>query len=447
MAEEKAIEVVKKSDVNIDDIVAIKEEDQIGGVVAKYNDWVQREQKKYYEIDITQAMTNLTTCGSLIQLSYVSAEGFPCQKDVTAVLGGYSDLVKDSYLASAKFVIASITGVEYVGLALKALSKKPSLSLKLLAKCAKLAQEMAAVAGDLSEKAKQLGDLAQKALENAVGDKTVSQADREKLVQQMNDTKAEQERLAKLQDDTAKLIQEAKKEEAEAAKAAEKEAKRNFIGNVVKNVLSLGISGATGNDKQGGPAAERLKTVTENKHKYQQQLLDANSNLAKQVSLLGSYTEKKDQLQRAIASITVTIQTLGKIKVIFGNTRLFWKGVEANCNRLLTLQDQVAELASDADMIEIFIDEIRGAIRESGLTWFILCKVNWQAKEAIIAVDKRMDGILNDLPDEAGALELVDTLSKQMAQELADEKKAIEESMAPAIEDNPQPEANSNEED
>jgi len=417
------------SDVNIADIVEIKEERQIGKVVAKYRNFVMKEQRKYYEIDVSDAMYKLATCGTLIQLSYASTDGFKCQKDVAKLLSAYGTLVKDSYLAAAKFVVASITALEYHRLALKVIHKKASVSIKFVAKCSKLAKEMAVVAGNLSVKAGELTQLAEKALVNAVEDKSVSTKEREQIRKALAAAKAESERLTTLAKQTAAALEQVKQDEAKAIKDANAESKRAFVSDCVKTVCTGGVYVLTGKDKKKGggkTAADRAFLLTKQKHEMQKNLIEQNANLAKSVSQLGSYRGTENRLQRALHSIEIAIKTLGKIKVIFANTKVFWEGVQANCNRLVTIGDNVEEYAIDA---ELFEDEIKASIIDSGVTWFVLCKVNYDAKQAIVQVDKGMDAILNDLPTESEAVKLVDELSRSMKKALKDENKKIQQAI------------------
>merc|ERR1719391_527969 len=117
----------------------------------------------------------------------------------------------------------------------------------------------------------------------------------------------------------------------------------------------------------------------------------------------------------------LAIKTLGKIKVIFSNTRKYWESVKANCLQIVDDNEIVQELTDDG-----LEDELTEAITSSALNWFVLCKVNFDAKQAIAAVDRGVDAILSDLPSEPEALRLVPQLSMQMRQALADEQRAIE---------------------
>eukprot|EP01084_Bolivina_argentea_P101570 182074_1 len=453
MAEQKSSDQLQITKFDYNEMVQIKEETQILGVVGKNKLLVAKTEKKYYEINVTDAMKKLASCGQLIQLAYASTDGFKAQADVGELLSNYSTLVKTSYIASAKFVNASISALGYHKLALKILKKKPAKSVVFLGKCAQLADEMANVAGELSIKAELLVVMATKALKQAITDKNISSEEKKKIEAAIAEAETAKKESEKLRKTLQENIKRAKEEEAKAVKTAEDERSKKFTLDIIKGIagpltsmtmtgaLSQGVNAvaqqnvnavAQQNDEKGGNDDEqggneqgaegRAILMTKRRMDLQDHLMAKNEELAKTVASLSGFKGKENQLQRALTSLEIAVKTLGRIKVIFSNTQLFWEGVKANCKEVAKIGNDVQEYAEDA---EIFEDEIKEAIVESTLNWFVLAKVNYFAKIAIVSVDKKMDSIMEDLPDEAQAMKLVDELSITMTKELREENKQL----------------------
>eukprot|EP01084_Bolivina_argentea_P267114 453329_1 len=302
-------------------VVQIKLAEEIDPIVAKNAKCVKLTEKRYYTVDVSDAMRKLTLCGDLIQLSYVSTDGFKAQAEVGKLLSNYSTLVKSSYIGACKFVEASISALGYHRLALELLKKKPNKSIVFLGKCGELAKEMAGVAAHLSSEAKKMVDIATGALTQAISDKSVSVQQRKTMEIAMEKANALKHETEKLQKSLNEKVRQAKEEEEQAIKSAEDERSR------------------------------------------------------------------------------------------------FWEGVEANCKACSRIGSDVKVFEDCADDEDIQ-EEIKDAIVDSTLNWFVLAKVNFYAKKAIIGVDKKMDGIMNDLPNEAQALKMIDPLAAEMQEQL-----------------------------
>eukprot|EP01084_Bolivina_argentea_P267115 453330_1 len=437
-------------------VVQIKLAEEIDPIVAKNAKCVKLTEKRYYTVDVSDAMRKLTLCGDLIQLSYVSTDGFKAQAEVGKLLSNYSTLVKSSYIGACKFVEASISALGYHRLALELLKKKPNKSIVFLGKCGELAKEMAGVAAHLSSEAKKMVDIATGALTQAISDKSVSVQQRKTMEIAMEKANALKHETEKLQKSLNEKVRQAKEEEEQAIKSAEDERSRRFALDIIKGVTqplleaaqSFSYKGMIGgavnsgmdavgsiasakndNDKkkndddekkeepQGKTLDDRAYLLTKERMKLQDKLLKQNENLAQTVSELAGLKDEKNQLQRALKSLETAIGTLGKIQVIFNNTRVFWEGVEANCKACSRIGSDVKVFEDCADDEDIQ-EEIKDAIVDSTLNWFVLAKVNFYAKKAIIGVDKKMDGIMNDLPNEAQALKMIDPLAAEMQEQL-----------------------------
>merc|ERR1719295_549714 len=166
---------------------------------------------------------------------------------------------------------------------------------------------------------------------------------------------------------------------------------------------------------------DRAWLLTKQRIDIKNKLIEQNANLAQTLSELSGLQEHGDSLSKSLQALELAIKTLGKIKVIFSNTRKYWESVKANCLQIVDDNELVQELTDDG-----LEEDLTEAITSSALNWFVLCKVNFDAKQAISAVDRGIDTILNDLPNESEALRLVPQLSLEMRQVLADEQRAIE---------------------
>jgi len=443
------------------ELVEAKNESQIGGLLRKYNNELSERQKQYYEIDVKDAMTKLSHCGSLLQLAYACSDGYQCQGNIAVLLSQYGTLVKDSFITATRFMSASLTALKYHKLSLKLATKNTQKAVTIICKCSKLAETMAVAAGDVCEKAQTLENKAVDALECAIGDKTVTKEKRQEVRLRIETAKTQQEQLSKLTQKLRADLDEAREAEANAVKAADSQRSREFTLGVIKAITApicqlatmakAGIGGVLAN--QGAQAVadmaqnmaqkkadansdeksssdesaagksldDRAWLLTKQRIDIKNKLIEQNANLAQTLSELSGLQEHGDSLSKSLKALELAIKTLGKIKVIFSNTRKYWEGVKANCLQIVDDNELVQELTDDG-----LEEELTEAITSSALNWFVLCKVNFDAKQAISAVDRGIDAILNDLPSESEALRLVPQLSIEMRQVLADEQRAIE---------------------
>eukprot|EP00485_Elphidium_margaritaceum_P009265 CAMPEP_0202692670 /NCGR_PEP_ID=MMETSP1385-20130828/6989_1 /ASSEMBLY_ACC=CAM_ASM_000861 /TAXON_ID=933848 /ORGANISM="Elphidium margaritaceum" /LENGTH=537 /DNA_ID=CAMNT_0049348247 /DNA_START=93 /DNA_END=1706 /DNA_ORIENTATION=+ len=442
-----AMKIVKHG-FDYNEIFGISDENRIKIIVAKNAQQVARKEKQYYDINVSEAMRDLATCGSLIQLAYASTNGYRCQSKVVRLLSEYGSLVKESYLASSQFVMASMSSLRYHKIALAVLRKKPAKAIYFVSQCSELAGQMATVAGELSEKVGKLEDIAKDALELAVTDKSVTDEERAKVRQAIAEAKAAEKQLEKMTQQLREQHEQVRIDEDRAIEDAKQARQQSFLLSVVK--LTVGtvvtatcstavsavslvkegmqhVAGIVSTDQKedekdadsgGKTVDDRAWLLTQKKYEIQSKLIEQTSELAKTVEELKGFSGKENQLQRALKSIEIAIKTLGKIKVIFSNAKVFWSGVQKNCQQLQQTKGDLDVFVSDADL---FCEQIEESIINSGMDWFVLLKVNFFAKEAIHHVDKNIDAILNDLPDESEALQLVAALSGEMTKRLTNE--------------------------
>lgn len=106
---------------------------------------------------------------------------------------------------------------------------------------------------------------------------------------------------------------------------------------------------------------------------------------------------------------------------------MFWQGVEAQCKNLAGVGGKIQEFSFEPHK---FQQDILELIEESALSWFTLLKVNYYGKNAIAAVDKKMDGILVNLKSENEAILVVGDLAKTLKADLHAEDAQFAKSIA-----------------
>merc|ERR1712048_141937 len=307
-----------------------------------------------------------------------------------------------------------------------------------VSKCATVAAEMQVESKKLADRADGLVKTTENAVILALKEANLSKQEREKINTRMGEAKEKREQLEKMQAHYKIKLEEARQREAEAVQKADAERQRNFALALIKcaantvNVVgaladSLSGGGKGGNDKeQDKQKADngldaRVLALTKERQDIDKKMFEAAEDLSKTVTELAGMGVKHSSLQKAIKSLEVAVKTLGKIKVVFDNTRVFWIGVEKNCKEIVENADTLKILAGVDDDMAI------ETIAESALNWFVLGKVSYTAKHAISEMDKKMDKIQSNLPNEAEAQKMIPDLSKKMEMVCAEEMKALTE--------------------
>jgi chromosome segregation ATPase len=150
---------------------------------------------------------------------------------------------------------------------------------------------------------------------------------------------------------------------------------------------------------------EREAAIAQERRSLQKELRDADSKLAEAVQRLKDFTTEKAEIDAAIASLDVVCKTLGKVKTVFENARLFWLGVQRHCRDLSQLR-----LRDAAD----FEDELIQAIENSGYSWLALGKINYIARKGIASVNGAVDKIMENLPDKSEAPKLIENAMREL---------------------------------
>jgi DNA repair exonuclease SbcCD ATPase subunit len=177
-------------------------------------------------------------------------------------------------------------------------------------------------------------------------------------------------------------------------------------------------------NQQGKIAQNQAASYAKISSDLQKEKIEANASLAGSVVKLKNLDVNKKDLSQAIHSLELTIKTMGKVRTVFENTRLFWEGVKRRCD---ALTNEGVEATIMADFVEGEMkEEFIASVKNSGFNWLALGKINLVAAIAVETVDARIDGIMNDLPDPGTVGQLIQDLSTTMLAEIEQERVHLE---------------------
>ncbi|KAN0030382.1 hypothetical protein ACTA71_010147 [Dictyostelium dimigraforme] len=162
------------------------------------------------------------------------------------------------------------------------------------------------------------------------------------------------------------------------------------------------------------------------KSQYQDLQRKSNSDLAQNVVQLKNLSIQKNSLEVSIKSLEITIKTMGKVRTIFENTRLFWLQVKGQCEALSDVSN-MKDLADAADLDDEFKIDFTNEIKSSGLNWLALAQINYTASLTITGIKKNFDDVMNNLPGRSEAEAIVKSSCDEIQKILAQENKKIDE--------------------
>lgn len=380
--------------------------------------------KYYHSVNVHQAMSDLALVGKLLQVAYAGSKDQPCSVSIVAILSDYQHLLKNSVVASGSFVGACVRSLKLHGLAFQLAQKgKFDASVKMVHKCAELAMTMANISQELVNQADGLCSQSKTALLEATKDNNVNVEQRKQVEAMLAEAKATEAKLAKLSEELASQVEEERQKELAAARAADKSGLRSFGAVVVAIAVPAAspVALKVANDaNEARKAAEKAgAAAADRRASLQKEQREANASLAETVSRMGSLNVEKDDLMAAITSLEVTIKSLGRIKTVFENARLFWMGVKKHCDALsdVSIIQELAEL----EIKELYIEELK----DSGLSWLSLAKINQVALIAMTSVDEGFDDVMSNLPNKAEAQALVAPLTKQILEHIEEDQNLL----------------------
>lgn len=173
-------------------------------------------------------------------------------------------------------------------------------------------------------------------------------------------------------------------------------------------------------NQQSKMAEDQAASYAKISDDLQRERIKANASLAESVEKLKNLDVNNRDLSQAIHSLELTIKTMGKVRTVFENTRLFWEGVKRHCDALTNEGVDATIMAEfvEGEMKEEFI----ASVKNSGFNWLALGKINLIAALAVEPVDAKVDGIMNDLPNANEAIHLIQNLSTTMLEEIEQER-------------------------
>ena len=384
---------------------------------------VDQKVKTFYTINVEDAMKKLSQVGQLLKLAVSGSKGFPCSQEVLTVLSNYQDLVKDSVITSSTFVEVVLKSLNFHKIALVLADKdKGDKALAILENCAELAGKMETESEKLVQKADQLSNLSVSALLSANGNYVGSEEKKKEMIERANKIKENLDKMKTRARDLEKATVEA---EAESEKAAKEAQEKETVVLISGFLGPIGVSVSNEANKQAGEARERESKASELKRELQAEERNVNADLAESLTKLQNSVIEKNELDKAIISLEITINTLGKVKTVFLNAKQFWVSVKTHCASLTS--NKGAAAYADPAVFKSCKEEFVEEIKKSGYDWLTLGKINRQAALAIRVVDKNIDGIMNDLPDKKKAEKLVNELTKTILGDIRKEQCMIED--------------------
>lgn len=437
-------------------------------------DLVEQHEKAYQALDVREAFSRLGEAGELLQLAYAGSKGHKSASRVLEVSTSFQNFVGEVEISGHLFLGQIVRAINITQVALEVMNKpiegKAQKALTILANCAELAAEMEKHAGVLVTKADALWSKAQAALLAVQDDETDVTQKQGENKKQLENLEAKRKQLESMTRDLAKSVAEAREDQIRA-ELAEKDARNKaFTLGVLKEVMrplgevvNTGImvanpSAAAANvavqvgkaiaapAKQEGksdhdPAtkaeaaskdeqralneaiaksAESAIKAREIKAKWLEKQLEANAELAEAVAKLQSLGMGKNDLAKAVQSLSVAVKTLGRIQSIFVNVKVFWGNVNMSCQ---TLKGRVSDVNLYADIDEA--EYIRGLISFK-LSWLALGKRCYLGKKEVEKAGKRIDFLMSHLPDQDEAAALLGSLANDIQYRILENNKEIE---------------------
>lgn len=186
-----------------------------------------------------------------------------------------------------------------------------------------------------------------------------------------------------------------------------------------------GCGGGSGIDGQAAQARCREAAARASRINFQRQQLKNNAALVETVEKLMSTKDSGKKLDQALLGLEVTIKTLGKVKTIFLNAKVFWMGVQKHVLSLAASQEELDDYAEDEDLREEYAE----ALMESGYSWLTVGKICRLSALKIRHVSNGVDEIMTNLPSEKEAKELVTQIGLKIFGDIKDDTKAIDEEL------------------
>jgi len=344
--------------------------------------------KDHHTVDVTSCMSSLSQVGQLLQVAYASSKGSPCSEGIIKILAEYQTFIKNAVVATDSFVMGCIKAIQLHADALE-VSEAGEFeeAVQMIGDCKEVAAKMVKISEALLNEADCLCSLSQKSLEEATKDATLKEDERRKFEADINEEKFYQ----------ASIISE-----------------QSSINNDIKSVSA----------EETSIDIFEAKSTKEERSRLEKLQKEACSRLSKSLQKSKCFDETSNSIKNAITSLDITIRTMTKIKTTFENTKIFWMGVQKQCEELekknkLKFLVKIASKSNSSK--QKFIDDING----SGICWAALGLINIQASQSTQSIAKKVDGIIDHLPDTEEVPKMIQSISQNLLNQLEQENKQI----------------------
>ena len=173
-------------------------------------------------------------------------------------------------------------------------------------------------------------------------------------------------------------------------------------------------------DEQTKTARQREALIEKEKAELQREFREANANLKAKVTELQHLHQNENNLATTILSLEISIKMLGRIKTVFENTRIFWIGVQKQCEDLEDTSDM--EMMALSDLTSMFVNRVE----DSGFSWLALAKISLTASASMKIADKEFDKVMNNIPTREEALRKVKEDSEKVIMQIEEENAQFE---------------------
>ncbi|KAK5580186.1 hypothetical protein RB653_000199 [Dictyostelium firmibasis] len=352
---------------------------------------VNNNLKLYESISLSDAIQSLATVGELLKVAHSASEGHIFGAPIFKIIIDHQSLVYETIITCFSFVNNCIGAIKNHEIALRIATRSPQKSMIYISKTAEKANK------EMAENSQKLVDFIKKLVEKSTDFLVLATGGQKDTVasEEREDIKKKGELEAKLQSEISDL-----KEFAE--KASKESTEERKIELVLKYFCAF------------------TKPLTQDLQRK------SNTDLAENVVQLKNLVVSGDYMTALIKCFEIIIKTMGKVRTIFENTRLFWALVKTQYD-LLDDVINVTDLTGIASLNIKYQNDITNQIKSSGLIWLTLAQINFVDCEKITDVKKNFDEFMSNLPGRGEAEAMAKVCCDEILKNLGEENKKIDE--------------------
>ncbi|RAP34593.1 hypothetical protein DID77_00795 [Candidatus Marinamargulisbacteria bacterium SCGC AG-439-L15] len=393
----------------------------------KYRAIVVAKSSAFYTVDPAKCLDKLGKVSDLLALAFASTKGFSSNTKVTEIFADYQTFVKDTVICVNDFVGASLHAMQRHKKAYDfAQRDKFQLSMAFIGKCDEQAKKMAEVSGILATSINTLKDKAKEALLQATRDEKVTSDERKEIEIMIHKAEATEQQLKTNSEELSESVAQARAQARAYDRKSDQAASRARTLGIFAAILPPIITNfGSSRDKEYESAAGYQKAATkahEAADKLRRDEVKALSELAGTVQELKGLSSRENSLKAALKSLELAIKTLGSIKTIFENARIFWIGVSKQCERLAEEKD----LALFLEVGEK--DEFLEEIKQSALGWMSVGHICLTAANSLRLTNVKVDRTFSNLPSFEEARQLRERLPQELLLAIESEQSEVAQS-------------------